>query len=145
MRKSAADGPNFLNVAFVVYSNLDLEPLVAAMGRREDVLFLGREHRANKACLRVSGMPRTPEAAIRRFCKLINALPPSARKLWFSARSRIFDVGIDSVPKGSYWFEISAQTTAEAAKLDAIIAVTVYGKLKKLKLPRKPLAPGARK
>jgi hypothetical protein len=130
----AADLPQFLNVDLAIYSKADLEPLVSAMGKKVSVLYLGREHRAYKAYLEVSGMPKSPESAIRAFCKLIHGLPLSARKLWFGAKSRMFDVGIDSVPKGSYWFEISQETVADVARLQARIAVTVYGKLDKAKL-----------
>ena len=137
MPANSSDLPYFLNVDLVIYSKADLQPLVAAMGKRVIVLYLGREHRAYKACLEISGMSKNPESTIRTFCKLIRGLPPSARKLWFGAKSRMFDVGIDSVPKGTYWFEISQETVAEVAKLNALIAVTVYGKLKKARLPRK--------
>lgn len=132
----------FLNVDLIVHSRSDLQPLVSALGKRVRVLYLGRERRAYMTCLEVSGsgLAENPEPTLRAFCKLIRGLPPSARKLWFGARSRMFDIGIDSVPKGSYWFEISSETVAELAKLKAKLAVTVYGKSKKVELPRKALA-----
>jgi hypothetical protein len=133
----AADLPNFLNVDLVIYSKADLAPLVSAMGEKMIVLYLGRERRTYMARLEVSALLKSPESAIRAFCKVIHGLPPWARKLWFGAKSRIFDIGIDSVPKGTYWFEISQETVADLAKLQAQIAVTVYGKLKKARVVRK--------
>jgi hypothetical protein len=137
MQANASDQNFFLNVDLVLYSRTDLQPLVSAMGERVIVLYLGREHRAYKACLEVSGLTKNPESTLRAFCKLVRELPPSARKLWFGAKTRMFDIGIDSVPEGTYWFEISSETVAELAKLKAKLAVTVYGKLKKARSPRK--------
>jgi hypothetical protein len=137
MRSNTSSALRFLNVDLIIRSKTDLEPLVAAMGNRVLVLYLGREHRAYKACLEVSGMSKTPESTIRAFCRLIQGLPPSARRLWSGAKLRMFNIGIESPLKGSEWFEISEETVADAAKLKVRIAVTVYGKLKKAKLSRK--------
>lgn len=122
------------------------------MGRHIIVLYVGRMKRAHMACLEVSRMPKSPEFAIRTFCKVIRKLPPAARKLWNASKSRTFDIGIASfplganrAPKGVYWFAISAETLAETAKLRAQVAVTVYGKLKKAKPRRKTVPSGSLK
>jgi hypothetical protein len=133
----AADLPRFMNVTLVIYSKTDLEPLTSAIGKKMFVLYLGREHGAYKACLMANRSGKSPESEIRAFCKIIRGLPPSALKLWHGAKSRMFDVGIDFEPSGTYWFEISQETVADLAKLQAQIAVTVYGKLKKARVVRK--------
>jgi hypothetical protein len=130
----------FLNVDLVILSNSDLQPLVAALGTRIIVLHVGREKRTYNAYLEVSRLVRSPESAIREFCRLIQKLPRPARKLWDNAKQRMFDIGITKVDKGTYWFEISAETVAEVAKLNAIIAVTAYGKLRKARTPKKARA-----
>ena len=127
----------FLNVDLVIYSKSDLQPLVDAMGTKVLVLYVGRHKRTYNAYLEVSKLTRSPEFAIREFCRLIQKLPPTPRKLWDGAKMRMFDIGIDFEPKGTYWFEISAKTVAEVAKVNAIVAVTAYGKLRKAKPPKK--------
>lgn len=129
MRATRPKDPYFLNVDLVLYSKSDLQPLVSAMGPKINVLYVGREHHSYKACLEVSWMPKSADWAILQFCRLIQKLPRPAKRHWGNARSRTFDIGIESVPKGTYWFEISGEAVAEAAKLNATIAVTVYGKL----------------
>ena len=132
--------PHFLNVDLDIYSKSDLQPLVIALGDRVFVLYLGRPRRTFEAHLEVSKLIGSPESTIREFCKLIQKLPRPAKRLWDGAKIRRFDVGIDSVPKGTYWFEISKETVAEVAKLHATIAVTVYGKLRKAKPSKKSSA-----
>jgi hypothetical protein len=146
MSPSIFDQAHFLNVDLIIYSRSDLQPLISAMGKHLIVLYLGREGRVHKSCVEVSGMPKTPESAIRAFCKLIENLSPADRKLWDNAKTRTFDIGVDSGPKDSYfWFPLSPEILARAAVLNARIAVTVYGKLQKAKLPRKTRIVGSLK
>jgi hypothetical protein len=138
MPLSTFDQAHFLNVDLIIDSRSDLRPLITAMEKHLIVLYLGREKRTYKACVEVSGMPKTPESAICAFCKLIESLSPADRRFWNSAKTRTFDIGIDSGPAGSYyWSALSPEILARVAKLKARIAVTVYGKLKKAKLPGK--------
>jgi hypothetical protein len=143
MKVTKTKDSHFLNVDLVIYSKSDLKPLVDAMGRNIIELHVGRVRRSYHAYLEISGMPRSAESAIRGFCRVIQKLPRPARKLWESARLRRFDIGIDSVPRGTYWFEISKEAVAEAAKLNATIALTVYGKLQRAKLAKKASSPPA--
>jgi hypothetical protein len=131
---------SFLNVDLVIRSKSDLRPLVAAFGKKVIVLHVGRHRRTYNAYLEVSRLVRSPESAIREFCRLIHKLPRPARKLWDGATARIFDIGISKIDRGTYWFEISAETLAQAVTLNAIIAVTAYGKLRKAKILKKARA-----
>lgn len=135
----------FLNVDLRIYSKSDLQPLVAAMGKKIVVLYVGRERRMHKAQLELAiGHPKSPESAIRKYCELIRQLPVDARELWDTAKSRELDIGIEA--PGSmryYWFSVAPMVTKAASEIGAVITVTVYGPMKKAKIPgksRKPVA-----
>jgi hypothetical protein len=117
----------FLNVDLEIFSRLNLEPLVAALGKKVTTLYLGLEFGLNRAVLEVSGRPKSPDFAILSFCKLIRSLPPRELALWSAAKARTFDVGIESPAKGrTYWSPISAKAVSAAAEINARIAITVY-------------------
>jgi hypothetical protein len=81
-----------------------------------------------------TGNPKSPEAAIRRYCALIRELPPETRKLWDSAKSREFDVGIEAPgPMQYYWFSVAPKVIKAASEINAIITVTIYGPMKRAK------------
>lgn len=130
----------FLNVDLDLYSKSDLQPLVDAFGKKVDVLFVGRVRRTYEAHLEIATfIPKNPQVAIVQFCKLVHALPPAARRIWDEAKIRSFDIGIDSndpKPLPTYWFAVSPVTLKAAANVNAQIAVTVYGKLKKARPTR---------
>jgi hypothetical protein len=138
VKPSVLDKTRFLNVDLIIYSRSDLAPLVSAMGTRVIVLYVGSENRKYKACLEISGMPTSPEAAIKGFCRLISGLPRPYRRLWDEAKVRTFDIGIKSGPPNSYyWFAIEPESLKMAARVNAQIAVTAYGKLRMARFPRK--------
>jgi len=124
MKVTEPKKPCRLNLDLILDSTSDLQPLVEAMGTSVRVLFLGRRQRFHKACLEVSGMPRSLESSILKFCRLIHKLPRPARDLWDGARLRMFLIGVDSASKGTDWFELSGKAVAEVAKLNATIAVS---------------------
>jgi hypothetical protein len=134
------DKTRFLNVDLRIYSKRDLQPLVTAMGEKFQLLFAGRERRMYKAQLELEGAnPKSPEAAIRRYCELIRQLPAQARELWDTARSREFDVGIEAPgPTHYYWFSVAPSVIKAAAEINAFITVTIYGPMKGAKAPGKP-------
>jgi hypothetical protein len=104
MAKSKLDQKCFLNVDLEVFSKPDLKEFVAALGRKVAVLYIGKEFGANKAYLELSVPPKTPDAGVLGFCKLIENLPPRGRALWDAAKSRTFDIGIDAPRPGDhYW------------------------------------------
>jgi hypothetical protein len=119
----------FLNVDLDVYSESDLQPLVNALGRRVNALYVGRERRKYSAHLELSGF-QTPSAdcIIRTFCTLIRALPKAERERWNRAKAREFSVGVQAGPRPfASDFRIEAQTVKAVAELGGVIVLTVYG------------------
>ena len=135
---SVLDNTRFLNVDLEVFSKSDLQSLVAALGSKVHVHYLGMEFGLFKAYLDLAVQPKTPESGILRYCKLIQKLPPSERAAWNAAKSRSFDVGIE-VPKrgGHYWVAVGPDAVRAASEVGAQIAISVYGGMKAARQPKK--------
>jgi hypothetical protein len=118
----------FLNVDLDIYSSKDLTPLVQAFGKAVIVLHLGRHKRTWEAHLELSKHPiKSPNSAIRDFCKLVMALMPDGKQLWDGAKIRRFNVGIQGgIDQPSYWSVIESETIKLAAAANADIALTIY-------------------
>jgi hypothetical protein len=147
MLQNSLDKSQFLNVDLDIRSKSDLQPLVDAFGDKIIILYVGRENRHYKARIELNGShhkreaakhERVPETIILGFCKLIRGLPPAARKLWNGARTRDFDVGIESGKlRKYYWFELTPNALQAAVEVNAKISVSVYGPMKRLKTAKK--------
>lgn len=72
-------------------------------------------------------MPPNPDAAIVRFCDLIEDLPPEAKELWARCRSRVMDIGFES-GHGPHGFHatIEASTIQRLATLEISVTITIY-------------------
>jgi hypothetical protein len=132
MTISKLDPSCFANVDLDIHSKSDLQPLVDGLGDEVIDLFVGRVRRTYEAHLELaSGNNQTPTSIILGFCKIIRALPRSKRKIWDSAKSRNFDIGIHApVRNHHYWSAVSTEAVRAAAELNAQIAVTVYGPMR---------------
>jgi len=133
------EATTFLNVDLDIYSKSDLEPLVTALGEKVCVCYAGRPRRTYEAHIDLaSGYPKSADAAIRRFCTLIGSLPKVARKLWDTATTREFNIGVQAAME-PHSFEISLSTEAveDSAKLKARIGLTVYAPEVHKKIARK--------
>jgi hypothetical protein len=140
MKPSVVDRELLLNVDLEIHSRSNLQPLVDALGGKVIVHYVGLENRHYKARLMLKESHRksqvtkhqsAAEAITLGFCKLIHELPPEARKLWNSAWTRDFDVGIESGKPGSfYWFELTPAALRVIAELNAKVSVTIYGPMK---------------
>ena len=145
MRQNVLDKTLFLNVDLDIRSKLDLQPLVDAMGDKTTVMYVGRVKRHYQARLELdgshrnaAGYKRSPEAIILGFCKVLQKLPPDAREFWDDSKTREFDIGIESgKPYRFYWFDISPRTLQAALEVNAQIAVTIYGPMRRAKAPSK--------
>src|SRR5690348_2906977 len=116
MRMNKLDEKVFLNVDLEIFSKADLKPLAVALRRNLDPHHLGMEFGKHKAYFDLLKQPKTPDAGIIRYCKLIQKLPPDQRKLWDSAESRSFDIGFEGPKKGRYyWSAVSANAVRAAA------------------------------
>jgi hypothetical protein len=60
------------------------------------------------------------------------------RKLWDHAKTRSFDIGIESgSPHKYYWLVLTPKVLKAASEINAQIAVTVYGPMKRAKMSSK--------
>jgi hypothetical protein len=143
MTMSSLSESLFLNVDLDIYSKADLRPLVDALGNSIIEMGVGQVCRTYEAHLEVGWEPRkTPSSIILRFCKLINALPPTKRRLWNSAKTKSFDIGIESPKRNMhFWSVVSPEAVRAAAKVGAQIAITVYGPMKVPNQSKKNKAP----
>jgi hypothetical protein len=87
---------HFLNVDLDIYSKRDLRPLVDRLGHKVRVLFAGREKRNFSSRLEIASNPKTADATIRAFCRLIDDVPKEGRRIWAAAIVRSFSVGVQA-------------------------------------------------
>jgi hypothetical protein len=138
MNPSKLNMISFLNVDLEVFSKSDLQSLVAALGSKVHVHYLGKEFGLFKAYLDLALQPKTPESGILRYCKLVQKLPPSERSIWNAAKSRSFDIGIEAPKRGShYWTAVGADAVRAAAEVGAQIAISVYSPMGTARPPKK--------
>jgi hypothetical protein len=147
MKPNVLDKTQFRNVDLDIFSKSDLEPLVAAFGEKVLDLYVGRERRLYKVVLELnSERHKSPQSKIVGFCKLIRELPPAARELWDTARTRTFDIGIEATgPYKYYRFDLATSTIEAVLEINARIAVTVCGPLKEARKSRAKRAASALK
>jgi hypothetical protein len=127
MAKQKPATAQFLNVDMEVSSRSNLEPLVKALGKKVDVLYAGRHRGMYHAYFELARRIKNADTAIRGFCKLIEALPVDARKLWDGASKRDFSIGVRSAVQAPvYDTVIQAKTVKGAADLNARIVFTLY-------------------
>jgi hypothetical protein len=127
------EGTTFLNVDLDIWAAYDLAPLVAALGTHVSEMFTGAvqvEEGAYQTHLELATgerEPWNPDSAIQTFVRLIEELPPAARRLWDGANLRNFDIGIQSgVTPRAFQFSLLPETLAAVSRLKANVALTVY-------------------
>ena len=119
----------FLNVDLDLRSRADPAALVQALGSRVLTAHHGRSGGRHWLRFNLSAQPKTPTEAIRRFAKLINALPSSARRIW-TAASKEMDIGIQAgFERGSGEWVLDARTVKTLADLETPVRVTIYSPL----------------
>ena len=118
----------YLNVDLEIASAVDFAGLLAHIARKTVVLMHEKKGRSWVASLELhSQRPRTPDAAIRAFVKVLQALPPTARRSWNGLRARTFNIGIQSGTEATALeLNLAPETLAAASALGANIAITVY-------------------
>jgi hypothetical protein len=123
------EGTTFLNVDLEVISRTPLDPLVQAFGRNVDVLHVGPWGQRYGAHVEVagSGCRGNADSLIRRLVTLVKALPRSARRLWDTAQSREFNVGIEAAAKSrTFELRLEPETLMAVAGVAGRIVITVY-------------------
>jgi hypothetical protein len=119
---------HFLNVDLDVFSRSTLETLVKALGKRVHVNYVGREKGRYSAHLSLPSYGQSADSLIRKLAQLVGKLSPTARRLWRSATSREFNIGIEGGQKPiSHEIVLAPKTIQLLAKLDAGIVITTYG------------------
>jgi hypothetical protein len=117
----------FLNVDFDILSTAPLDAMVSAFGKSILTHYVGGERRRYEAHLSLASYPRTADAAIRRFAKLVERLPRPARRIWDEAHSRVFNIGVQAGFEPRSWeLLVSQAAMAAVARVGGSIAVTVY-------------------
>jgi hypothetical protein len=139
MTQSVPDKTKFLNVDLDICSKVDLQPLVTAMSKKISLSYVRRVKRSYYAHMDLAiGNPKSPESAILQYCKLVQGLPPDARAMWDAAKTRTFDIGIESPGRNSFfWSVISDKAINAVAEVNAQVAVTVYGPMKRVTKTKK--------
>ena len=131
-RKSARgttdSNTRFLNVDLDLWSAASLDPLVKAFGRTVLVLYSGKEGRRYSAHLELATPLADADRVIRRFVRLVERLPRTARTLWNRAQTREFNIGVqaEATPL-RYDLQLKPETVLAMARVHARLGVTVYG------------------
>jgi hypothetical protein len=127
--------PLFLNVDLDIVSRKNLDPLIVAMGSRVVVLHHERVPGSRNYFLRVErnrATKGTPESVTRELCNIIDALSPTARRVWQSARKE-FNIGYElRVGERYSGFSLRPETLARVAQLGANLGVTYYRGIEEL-------------
>ena len=128
---SELDESVYANVDLDIYSSDDLRPLVDGFGDKVIELWVGKVRRTYEAHLEIGwSRKQTPTSIILRFCELIESLKPKERKLWNTAKTRSFDIGIHAPTRNHhYWSSVNKEAVRAAANVGARIAFTIYGPL----------------
>jgi hypothetical protein len=125
---------HFLNVDVEVVSRSPLTSLVAALGRRVLVHYVGPIPGGHAVYFSLaSAHGRSADSVAQRLATLISKLAPPERKLWRLARSRTFDVGIQGgLTPFNHQLALSARTIAQLSRLWVRVAFSTYGARMKL-------------
>jgi len=124
----APEGTHFRTVDLDVYSRARLTGLVEGFGDRMFVLHDGKWGSRYLASFELgNSWQLSADQEIRRLVALVHRLPPSARRLWTQAQSRVFDIGIDAGLKPrSQALKLSQDTIAGVARVQGRITITTY-------------------
>ena len=123
------DGTMFLNVDLDILSRSRLEPLVEALGDDVIVLHAGPEGRMHGAHVELSkgSCGKNADSVIRGLVALVKTLPKGPRRLWNTANSREFNIGIQAAFKPRrFELRLQPETLKAAASINGRIVVTVY-------------------
>ena len=127
--RSRREPTHYINVDLDIWSREPLEGLVGAMGAGALVLYVGGRGRQHEAHVELasSGRGMSADRTIVGLTRLVQRLPPRYRKVWDSARSREFNVGIAAglEPHG-FELHLNRATLEALLAVRGTLAVTVY-------------------
>jgi hypothetical protein len=124
----------FLNVDLDLKSIRDPKPLLEAWGHRVMTIHQERIGRRHWLRLMLMTQPKSPDEAIRRFCRLVESLPEAGRAVWDTAASKEFDVGIQAGfnSRASEWV-LQPKVIEAIAVVGARVRLTVYSPLLRIR------------
>jgi len=124
----APEGTHFRTVDLDVYSRARLTGLVEAFGDSVLVLHEGKWGSRYLASFELgNSWQLSADQETRRLVALVQRLPPSARRLWTQAQSRVFAIGLQAGLKPhSHALTLSQDTIAGVASVHGRITVTTY-------------------
>jgi hypothetical protein len=118
-----------MNVDLDIVALAPLDGLVEAMGERVFVLHIGKRGRKYEAHVELAsshmGMPA--HRTIMGLVSIVKKLPRRYRRIWDSAKSRDFNVGIEAgLEPHSYELRLDQRTIDAVAEVRGDLVVTVY-------------------
>ena len=117
----------YIQVDLEIDADFDLQGFVRLLGDSVVVLWCGPENDRFLARLELNAANMTLNKTLRRFCEIIEALPPAALDLWKKSKRRVFDIGFDSGDKRpAMKAVIEPRLLSRIAALDATVAITIY-------------------
>jgi hypothetical protein len=120
---------HYVNVDLDIYSRVALQGLVEAMGEDALVLYVAGRGQRHEAHLELASSPRgmTADRTIIGLTQLVTRLPPRYRRIWDSAKSREFNVGIEAgLAPLAFELRLSPRTVEAVTKVGGAVVVTVY-------------------
>ena len=124
----APEGTHFITVDLEIFSRTRLTELVRAFG--DKVLVLREDRwgsRYNASINLADTWQLSADQEVRRLVRLVKALPPSARRLWNGAQSRVFDIGLQAgLTPFSHALTLSQDTVNAVASVKGRITITTY-------------------
>ena len=119
---------HFLNVDVDVYGRTDLQPLVAALGKKVIVHYVGPEGREQSAHFSLaSAYGEDADTLTHRLAGLIKRLPLAARQIWDRARRRDFNLGTQAGMKPfSHEIALTMRTLDRVVQVGGRIVNTTY-------------------
>lgn len=118
---------HFLNVDLDLLFAEEPKLLLRELGRKVIVLYSGEDPRGHLVVLELSGFPRHPEKALRKWIKLLSTLSPKAKREFLKATSRTFDLGFDvGHHKNSHQIKLPPDLLTGLARWGAGYTITLY-------------------
>ena len=118
----------YLNTDLEIESKEDLRPIIEAFGKEVFILHHGFIKGMQHASFELShDHSFVPDEVIRRYCDLIEALPPTAKMIWNQCSTRLLDIGVESGSSPNcYRFEVHQSTLDRVSATGASLAVSIY-------------------
>ena len=119
---------HYLNVDLDIFSSVSLKGLVNALGDEALVLYVGGKGQKHEARVELASSHNlTADRTIMGLIRLVDRLPPRYRRVWDSADSREFNVGIEAgLEPHDFGLRLNRRTVQAVASVSGVIVVTVY-------------------